>query len=218
MKLLLTSGGLTNPSIVNALQEMVGKPLTDTSLVFIPTASHAENGDKSWLINDLINLKNQNFKQIEIADISAIGPEIWQPRLDEADVLFFEGGNTFHLMHWLNQSGLSTLLPELLKTKVYVGVSAGSMVTNPDLSLKLSQIVYGEDLDKTENMPGLNLVDFYFLPHLNSEYFPNLRQDKIQEAVSGLTKKIYALDDQGAVQVVDGQVKIITQGQYLEFN
>ncbi len=178
MKLLLTSGGLTNPSIVNALQEMVGKPLTDTSLVFIPT----------------------------------------QPRLDEADVLFFEGGNTFHLMHWLNQSGLSTLLPELLKTKVYVGVSAGSMVTNPDLSLKLSQIVYGEDLDKTENMPGLNLVDFYFLPHLNSEYFPNLRQDKIQEAVSGLTKKIYALDDQGAVQVVDGQVKIITQGQYLEFN
>lgn len=218
MKLLLTSGGLTNQSISDALFNLVGKKPQDTSLVFIPTASHAEKGDKSWLINDLINLKNQNFKQIDIGDISAVGPEIWRPRLEEADVLFFEGGNTFHLMHWLNQSGLSTLLPELLKTKVYVGVSAGSMVTNPDLSLKLSQIVYGEDLDKTENMLGLNLVDFYFLPHLNSQYFPNLRQDKIQDAISGLTKKIYALDDQGAIQIVDGQIKIITEGQYLEFN
>ena len=121
MKLLLTSGGLTNKSIEKALFDLVGKKSEDTNLVFIPTASNVEKGDKDWLINDLVNIQKQNFKQIEIADISAVSKEIWLPKLEEADVLFFEGGNTYHLMREMNRTGLSELLPELLKTKVYVG-------------------------------------------------------------------------------------------------
>lgn len=218
MKLLLTSGGLTNKSLVNALQELIGKPFEQTSLVFIPTASNVETGDKDWVINDLVQLQQLNFKQIDIADISAVPENIWRPKLESADVLFFEGGNTYHLMDWMNTSGLTKLLPELLKTRVYVGVSAGSMVTNPDLALKLSQVVYGEDLDKTEDMKGLDFVDFYFLPHLNSEYFVNLRKKNIEEAIGGITKKVYALDDTGALKIVDGNVKIVTEGEYLEFN
>ena len=46
MKLLLTSGGLTNKSIVKALFDLVGKKPEDTSLVFIPTASNVEMEDK----------------------------------------------------------------------------------------------------------------------------------------------------------------------------
>jgi dipeptidase E len=218
MKLLLTSSGLTNKSISNALFDMVGKKPEDTSLVFIPTASNVEKGDKDWLINDLVNLKKQNFKQIEIADISAVDAKIWKPKLEEADVLFFEGGNTYHLMEWINKSGLIQILPDLLKTRVYVGVSAGSMVTNKDLSLKLSQVVYEEDLDKTEDMTGLNYVDFYFLPHLNSKYFMKLRKTNIEEAIAGMKEKIYALDDNSALKVVDRKVEIISEGEYLEFN
>jgi len=217
MKLLLTSGGITNPSIANALFELVGKKPEDTSVVFIPTASNYEKGDKGWLINDLIDIKKQNFKQIDIADISALSKDVWLPRLEEADVLFFEGGDTYYLMEWLNKSGLKNLLPELLKTKVYVGVSAGSMVTNKDLALKLNQIVYESDLDKTEEMAGLNYVDFYFLPHLNSQYFPKLRKDNIAEVVKGMSEKIYALDDQSALKVVNGDIKIISEGEYFIF-
>jgi len=121
MKLLLTSGGLTNKTISDALIDLVGKKSEDTNLVFIPTASNVEKGDKDWIINDLVNIQKQNFKQIEIADISAVSKEIWLPKLEEADVLFFEGGNTYHLMREMNRTGLSELLPELLKTKVYVG-------------------------------------------------------------------------------------------------
>ncbi len=218
MKLLLTSSGITNQSIAKALFSLVDKRAEDISLVFIPTASNMEKGDKSWFINDLNNLKILNLKSIDIADISAVPESIWRPKIEEADILFFEGGNSFHLMEWINKSGLNKLLPEFLKTKVYVGVSAGSMVTNKDLNLRTSKIIYGEDLDKTENMPGLNYVDFYFLPHLNSPDFEKLREENIREATIGVTEKVYALDDQSALKVVDGKVEIITEGEYLEIN
>ncbi|MCX6813362.1 MAG: Type 1 glutamine amidotransferase-like domain-containing protein [Candidatus Azambacteria bacterium] len=218
MKLLLTSGGITNKSITDALFDLVGKRPEDTSLVFIPTASNVEKGDKGWFIDDLINLKKQNFKSIDIADISAVEEKVWKSKLEEADVLFFEGGNTYHLMEWINKSGLVYLLPELLKSKVYVGVSAGSMVTNKDLALRISQIVYEEDLDKTENMPGLNFVDFYFLPHLNSPDFKKLRENFIKETVKGMPEKIYALDDNSALKVVDGKVEVISEGKWFMIN
>ncbi len=218
MKLLLTSGGITNTSIAKALFDLVGKKPEDISVVFIPTASNIEIGDKTWLIDDLVNLKNQNFKSIDIADISAVNEKIWRPKLEEADVLFFEGGNTYYLMEWINKSGLTSLLPELLKSRVYMGASAGSMVVSKDLSLRISQSIYKEDLDKTENMLGLNFVDFYFLPHLNSPYFKKLREDFIKETIKGMSEKIYALDDDSALKIVDGKVEVISEGKWLVIN
>jgi dipeptidase E len=217
MKLLLTSGGITNKSIAKALFDLVGKKPEDTSLVFIPTASNVEIGDKDWFINDLINIKKQNFKSIAITDISAVAENIWRPQLEEADILFLEGGNTYHLMRWINKSGLVKILPELLKTKVYVGLSAGSMVVSPDLALRLSQIIYGDDMEE-EPMNGLGYVNFYFIPHLNSPFFPVRTEEEIREVSRTLPKKIYALDDQSALKIVDGKVEIVTEGHYLEFN
>ena len=217
MKLLLTSGGLTNKSIVKALFELVGKKPEDTTLCFIPTASNVEMGNKWWFINDLINIHKQNFKSISIADISAVPEEIWKPQLEEADVLFFEGGNTYHLMRWINKSGLVNILPKLLESKVYVGLSAGSMATAPDLALLLSQTIYGDDMEEKE-MKGLGFVDFYFLPHLNSPYFPARMEENAKKVATELSKKIYFLDDQSALKVVDGKVEVISEGKYLEFN
>lgn len=218
MKLLLTSGGLTNKSISDALFDLVGKKPEETSVVFVPTASNVEMGDKDWLIDDLKNLQKQNFKQIDIADISAVPESVWKPKFDEADVLFFEGGNTYHLMEWINKSGLVKLLPEYLKTKVWVGLSAGSMVMNPDLARKISQVVYGEDFDKDRDVTGLNYVDFYFLPHLNSQYFPLLTEENIRKATKDMVKKVYAVDDQTALKVIDGKVDVISEGKWFVIN
>src|SRR3989344_6928319 len=98
MKLLLTSGGITNQSIAKALFDLVGKKPEDTSLVFVPTAANVETENKDWFINDLINLKKQNFKSIFITDISAVPESIWRPQMEKADILFFEGGDTYYLM------------------------------------------------------------------------------------------------------------------------
>jgi len=216
MRLLLTSSGITNKSIANALFELAGKKPEETTLAFIPTASNVETGDKNWLINDLIDLKKLNLKSIEITDISAVDEKIWKSSVENADVLFFEGGNIYHLMEWLNKSGLAKKLTELLKNKVYVGVSAGSMVTNKKLVLKISQAIYGEDLEKDYEMDGLNFVDFYFLPHLNSDYFVNLREDFVRNTVKDMDEKIYVLDDDSALKVVDGKVEVISEGKWFE--
>lgn len=213
-----TSAGISNESIAKALFDLVGKKPQETSLVFIPTASNIENGDKGWLIDDLTNLRKQNFKSIEIADISAIDKIIWRPRLKSADILYFEGGDNFYLMEWINKSGLGRLLPQLLVNKVYVGVSAGSMVISKDLNLNSLQILYQENLDRTEDLLGLNLVDFYFFPHLNSPHFPHVRPDLIKEFAQKQTDKIYALDDNSALKVIDDSVEIISEGKWLVFN
>lgn len=218
MKLLLTSGGISNESIKKAFFDLVNKKSEDISLAFIPTASNVQQGDKKeWFIKDLIVLKNLNLKSISIVDISAVERKIWEPQLMEADVLFFEGGNTFHLMDWMNKSGLEKILPELLKTKVYVGVSAGSMILSPDLLLNTLQKLYKEDLERTENMGGLNFVDFYVLPHLKNKH-PVRNKENILEATKDIKSKIYVLDDNSAIEVIDGNTKIISEGEFLEIN
>lgn len=218
MKLLLTSGGLTNPSIEKALFELTRKKPEETKLCFIPTASNVEMGDKDWLINDLKNIDKQNFAEVSIADISAVPEAIWRPQMEAADILFFEGGNEYYLMEWVRKSGLAEVLPELLKTRVYVGLSAGSMITSKDLAKEIYDVVYEDDHGPAEAVPGLGYVNFYFMPHLNSQWFPKLREENIKKAVSGIKDKVYALDDQSALKIVDGKMELITEGKYLEFN
>jgi dipeptidase E len=218
MKLLLTSAGISNPSIAKALIDLVGKRPEETTIAFVPTAANVEMGDKGWFISDLARLKDQGFKSIDIADISALEPNVWKQKFEAADVLFFEGGNTYHLMHWMNQSGLTPLLREYLQTKVYVGVSAGSMVVAPDLILKISQIVYGEDLDQTEEMAALGLVDFYVLPHLGSQDFENVTEPIVRKAAANIGRKTYVLDDQSAIKVIDGVAEVVSEGKWFEIN
>jgi dipeptidase E len=43
MRFLLTSGGISNPSIHNALVDLLGKPIAESSALFIPTALHARS-------------------------------------------------------------------------------------------------------------------------------------------------------------------------------
>lgn len=215
MKLLLTSAGITNDSIAKALFELVGKKPEDTTVVFIPTASNIISWNKDRLIDDLINLQKQNFWSIEITDISAVDEEIWRPSIERADIIYFEGGSNYYLMRWIYKSGLSDILPTLLKDKVYVGVSAGSMVTNPSILSSITQIIYEEDLRETEDINALHMVDFYILPHLNSERFPNVRKECIEKIADSIDKTIYALDDNTALKIIDKTVDIVSEWEYI---
>lgn len=217
MKLLLTSEGLANQVIINALLDLTQKPFDQLKVAFIPTASNVEEGDKGWVINDLMKLKELKFASVDIVDISALPKEIWQKRLENTDIFFFEGGNTCHLMYWIKKSGLINLLPELLKTRVWVGVSAGSIVVTKDISLNDSQKLYREE-DDMENNTGLGYLDFHIRPHLNSSYFPNMTLENIQEIADETKETIYALDDNSAIQVIDEKISVISEGIWKRFN
>ena len=71
MKLLLTSAGLSNKTIVEVFNNLVGLPNEKIKIVYIPTASNVEEGDKGWLIDDYTNLKNQKYRHIKYKRSSA---------------------------------------------------------------------------------------------------------------------------------------------------
>ena len=215
MKLLLTSAGLSNKKIISAFESLVGETGDRVRIAFIPTAANVEPGDKDWLINDLSNLKKQNYS-VDIVDISALPKKVWLPRLIESNVIFVGGGNTFHLMYWFEKSGLSEMLPELIKTRVYAGISAGSCITGPSVYNSV-QNLFGEKYD-LRVQKGLGLVDFQFIPHLNSSWFPKINEVNLEKASSGLSELVYALDDNGAMVIKNSEVEVVTDGKWRKFN
>lgn len=219
MKLLLTSAGLANDSIVKSLSELIEKPFDQLNLVFIPTAANVEQGDKGWLIDDFKNCQKLGFKEIDIVDIAAVSQEIWQPRLKNADILLVGGGNTLYLMEQMKKSGLKELLPELLKTRVYIGISAGSMVTSKNLILSDTPDLYnGEKNGDEAQIEALGFVNFNIRPHLNSPWFPKITEEYLKVLSKDISQPVYAIDDETAIKVVDDMISIVSEGKWRKFN
>ncbi|UCG95400.1 MAG: Type 1 glutamine amidotransferase-like domain-containing protein [archaeon] len=218
MKLLLTSAGLSNKSISKALAELAGKPFSKLKLAFIPTAANVEKGDKGWLIKDLITCRNLGFASIDIVDISSVPGDVWEPRLREADVLMFGGGNSAHLMSWMEKSGLREILPALLKDRVYVGISAGSVVATHKISGSRLLLYWEDEVKEVRDREGLAFVSFHIFPHLNSPHFPKITKETLTEIAEKSDEPMYAIDDQTAIKVTEGKTEIVTEGEYLEFN
>jgi dipeptidase E len=218
MKLLLTSAGLRNDSLVKALQNLAQKPFGHLNLAFIPTAANLEGRDKKWLIRNLAEMEKLQFPIIDIVDISALPKTVWLPRLQAADILMMSGGNTYYLMNWVKKSGLDKELPELLKTRVYIGISAGSMITNPSIlpwqSEKDALTAIGEEAHDE----ALGLVDFMIEPHINSPHFPELTFEYVEKEAQTTDKPVYGIDDQTAVQVIDKEITVISEGEWKRFN
>lgn len=218
MKFLLTSAGFTNKTIINTFQEMVGKFFSEISLAFIPTAANVEQDDKGWLIDDMYRVKELRLKFFDVVDISALEKNMWKSRLEKVDVIMVGGGNTYHLMYWMNKSGFAEEIREWLKTKVYVGISAGSMVLSENLALTTANKLYYEDSDKIDIEKGLGFVNFHTRPHLNSEWFPMVREDILKEQAKEIKTPIYAIDDDSAVKVIDEKIEVVSEGKFIILN
>lgn len=209
MKLLLTSAGFSNASIVGALRKVVKGKIR---VAFVPTAANVTNGEKSWLINDLVQC--QKLGSVDIVDISAIEKEVWLPRLQKANVIVVGGGNVSHLIGWMIKSGLKNELPMLLKERIYVGISAGSIVASKTIWAS-SEFLYDQE---AENVPeGLGYVSFHIRPHLDSPDFPKVRDENLKEIAKKFHEELYALDDQSAVLCNEGKIEVVSEGKWMKY-
>src|SRR3954468_15914992 len=138
LKLLLTSAGVTNPSIQEALVGLLGKPIAESSALCIPTASYGHPrvgpGERPWRFisgrepgNPMTELGWRSMGVLELTALPSIDEERWVPLVRDTDVLLVGGGDALYLCYWMRQSGLVDLLP-MLGDAVWVGLSAGSMV------------------------------------------------------------------------------------------
>jgi len=220
MKFLLTSAGIKNTSIHNALVELLGKPIAESSALCIPTASHANPGGagQAWKFiagreprTPMCELGWKSLGVLELTALPSIDEENWVPLVRETDVLLVNGGDPLYLCYWMQQSGLAELLPSLRET-VYVGLSAGSMVMAPRI---------GEDFVRWRPSTGgdraLGMVDFAMFPHLDHEALPENTMADAERWAASLTVPGYAIDDETAIKVIDGAVEVISEGHWKLF-
>jgi dipeptidase E len=219
MKFLLTSAGIKNTSIHNALVDLLGKPIAEASALCIPTASYAiPNGSVlAWRfisgrepICPMCELGWKSLGVLELTALPSIDEELWIPMVQETDVLLVNGGDPLYLCYWMRQSGLADLLPSL--RAVYVGLSAGSMVMAPNI---------GEDFVRWKPPTGgdetLGLVDFAMFPHLDHEMLPENTMADAERWAAGMRVPGYAIDDETAIKVIDGAVEVVSEGHWKRF-
>ena len=222
MKLLLTSAGVRNARIHAALLELLGKPISECNALCIPTAGyghpHGSPGG-AWRFvagkqsaTPMCELGWKSVGLLELTALPSIRRERWESWVRAADVLLVNGGDAVYLAHWMRQSGLADLLPSLRDT-VWVGLSAGSMVMTPRVGeafVEEKPSITGDDL-------ALGVVDFSIFPHLDYPTFPDNTMACAQRWAAGLGCAAYAIDDETAIKVVDGEVEVVSEGHWRFF-
>lgn len=218
MKLLLTSAGITNPSIRAVLLELLGKPIEDCSALVISTASYPLRHGPQLAWNFIAGEEPQTpmaelgWKSVGVLELTALpslARAVWLPEVEEADVLLVNGGDTIYLDRWMRESGLAEALPSL--DLVYVGLSAGSLVMSPAVADVFAAWT------RPAGREGLGFVDFEMFPHLDNPDLPENTMADAERWAADLTRPGYAIDDQTAIQVVDGVAEVISEGHWRLF-
>jgi dipeptidase E len=243
MRLLLTSAGISNTSIHDALVDLLGKPIAESSALFIPTAIWPFPGGTgmAWQAitgkakSPLAQLGWKSMGLLELTALPSIDKEAWVPMVKEADALLVWGGDVLYLRYWMRQSGLAELFAALQREIVYVGVSAGSMVAPSYLAdtytgykplrgsdVKSEEIVLASPQGDLSNWniavaTGMGLIDSALFPHLDHEMFPENSLANLEKVAGRIPVPMYAIDDQTAIKVTDGAVEVVSEGHWKLF-
>ncbi len=216
MKFLLTSAGIKNASIHDALVDLLGKPIGECSALCIPTAAygHPLTPRTAWRFisgNSEQPMTALGWKSVGVLELTAlpsIDRENWVTLVQETDVLLVSGGDALYLAHWMRESGLADLLPSLHET-VWVGFSAGSMALTPRI---------GEDFvfwrPPSGDDEALGIVDFSIFPHVDHPDLPENTMAAAKRWAAGLGNPAYAIDDDTAIKVTDATVEVISEGHW----
>ena len=220
MRFLLTSAGITNASIRDALVELLGKPIADSSALCIPTAGYGHpqgSPGGAWRFiagrsaHPCASWVGSPLGVLELTALPSIDEERWVTWVRETDVLLVNGGDALYLGHWMRESGLADLLPSLVET-VWVGLSAGSMVMTPRI---------GEDFVEwkppTGGDSGAGSRRLLDLPAPRSPALPENTMAAAETWAADIAGPAYAIDDETAIKVVDGTVDVVSEGHWKLF-
>ena len=109
MKYLLTSAGIKNTSIHNALVELLGKPIAESNALCIPTAGYGHPQVQPFRAWRFISGQEPNcpmtelgWKSVGVLELTAlpsIDAERWVAWVRETDVLLVNGGDALYLCY-----------------------------------------------------------------------------------------------------------------------
>ncbi|MDE1845935.1 MAG: Type 1 glutamine amidotransferase-like domain-containing protein [Candidatus Micrarchaeota archaeon] len=211
-RLLLTSHALGNRHsrklFSKFLEEFPPRPIVG----YIPNAQPNPNGAR--LRQKFSTLKRMGCNPVLI-DLRFLKGAKLKKKLDEVDILFVGGGNTFYLLDMLRKSGFTKILPKLIKQgKGYIGSSAGSYVACPTIEAGTWKPNHSDrNFVGLKNLKALNLVPFLITAHFQEKYRPI-----ITDASSRTKYPIAALYDTQAVYVRGNKYKVLGVGRKEYFN
>lgn len=197
MKLFLASEG-SDPKSTQVLEEYVGG-FKGKSVVYIPTAKNG-NGEGRWEESSTWKFLQSSGLNSECLQLEDYRSGLDLSPFKDKDLVWITGGACGYLMYWIYRTGFDQLLPEILKKSIYVGSSAGAMVTGS--SLNVCDWYIGETERGASYMPALKLVDFDIYPHYSDDLY-----SKINEKYDG--KKMYLLKNGEEVIVEDDKVRVV---------
>jgi dipeptidase E len=161
-------------------------------------------------------LEKYNFQSIDILDIAAVSKDVWQKRIEEKDIICVGGGNEKYLAKMFEYIGLREFLSNLPDNKVYVGISAGSMVTGKFMPEELYPSIFPEEDFGSTSAAPMSIHDFCFIPHLNSDFFKNVRKENLDNVKEKFLNTVYSTDDETALKVEGSQVILVGKGESWE--
>ncbi|MBE9665461.1 Type 1 glutamine amidotransferase-like domain-containing protein [Mucilaginibacter boryungensis] len=238
MKLLLTSSGISNPSIQNALISLLDKPIEESNALFVPTGMYPFPGGPQYvwkamngeLGSGMCQLGWKSLGLLELTTLPAIQKEVWVKALKETDALLVWGGDPLFLSYWLKESGLAEVISSL-DHLVYVGVSAGSIATsklfgesysNMPNTIAQPQTLQTLQFDTFESAfvtaEGAGFVDFAIIPHYNNEKHRDACGVNAATWAAMLPVPVYAIGEQTAIKVAGRTIEIVSEGEWKAFN
>ncbi len=175
-------------------------------LVFIDTAAEPKMGDKTWLKNDRQALVNAGFL---VTDYTLTGKAETQLKKDLAafDYIYMSGGDTSYLLQQARRSGFVYLVRKLVKDKIYIGTSAGSIIAGPKIPAYLTED--SPDM-KSDDLTAFGLVNFTIAPHWGSDDFKQkYLGGRMKIAYEKRLSPLVLLSDSQYIHVLDGKTEII---------
>ena len=130
--------------------------------------------------------------------------DIVESKINNADIIYFCGGDTIKLINDLKEYNLVSLLKEVyLKGTILVGMSAGAIMLAKEGysdSLKLR-----DESDKYTFVEGLGFIDIAICPHYNELS----KKKELKEDLLNTSKKVYALENRTALKIIDDEISYL---------
>ena len=188
----------------SSVGSLIKEEIDNKKVAFIPTASLHE-GYTGYVGSARKLFKKLGASVTEI-DISTEAYSTIQAVFEDADVIYFTGGNSFFLMDQLRKTETDELLKkELANGKLMIGESAGAIIWAPTIQYIEQMDEKPEDYSQEDN-EGLDLIDFYVLPHYLTAPFKKITE-RIMAEFSDLN--ICAINNHQAIIVNDEGSKVI---------
>jgi dipeptidase E len=188
----------------SSVGSLIKEEIDNKKVAFIPTASLHE-GYTGYVGSARKLFKKLGASVTEI-DISTEAYSTIQAVFEDADVIYFTGGNSFFLMGQLRKTETDELLKkELANGKLMIGESAGAIICAPTIQYIEQMDEKPEDYSQEDN-EGLDLIDFYVLPHYLTAPFKKITE-RIMAEFSDLN--ICAINNHQAIIVNDEGSKVI---------